>query len=431
MRPTRALVLGYLAYIVVGWLLLCLPVCWESDAISVLDNLFMATSGVSTTGLVTVNTPVAYSFWGELVILCLFQVGGLGYMTLGSFVILSRGHSLPRERKTLTSTAFSLPDGFDAGQFLWRAVVFAFTFEALGALGLWAAFRSAGLENAVWPAIFHAVSAFCTAGFSVFPDSLEQFQDNFYVNAIVSLLSLGGALGFLVVSDVWNVIAGKADKLCLTTKIILRFTFGSILGFAVILFLIEPSLAELPPAARLLGAWFQAMTSLTTVGFNTMPIGGFGAAATMVLIASMLIGASPSGTGGGIKSTSISAAIATVRSTIRGDNDPRFFGAHVPNSRLFSAFSAIAFYLVCFAIGSTLLLLTESGAFEDLIFEAGSALGTVGLSRGVTGDLTSLGKLVIIGMMFLGRTGPITFAVAMASNVDRDESVSGRDDLAI
>ncbi|MEM6329978.1 MAG: hypothetical protein AAF790_07005 [Planctomycetota bacterium] len=138
LRPTQMLVLGYLSYVAVGWLLLCLPVCWQGEPVGVLDNLFMATSAVSTTGLATVGTPAAYSFLSELVILVLFQLGGLGYMTLGSFVILSRGKPLPRDRKAMAATAFSLPEGFSARRFLFRAVVFAAAVEALGAAGLWA-----------------------------------------------------------------------------------------------------------------------------------------------------------------------------------------------------------------------------------------------------------------------------------------------------
>ncbi|MEM6329764.1 MAG: potassium transporter TrkG, partial [Planctomycetota bacterium] len=126
--------------------------------------------------------------------------------------------------------------------------------EALGAAGLWAAFRNAGVEDPLWPAVFHAVSAFCTAGFSLFSNSLEDFRGDFYVNAVVSLLSLSGALGFLVVSDVWSFVTGRAEKLCLTTRIILRFTLGAIPAFAAVIFLVEPSVATLPAAERLLAS---------------------------------------------------------------------------------------------------------------------------------------------------------------------------------
>ncbi|MEM8864293.1 MAG: potassium transporter TrkG [Planctomycetota bacterium] len=433
LRPAQLLVFGYATYIVLGWLVLCLPVCWEEASIGALDNLFMAASAVSTTGLVTVNTPDAYSFWGELAILCLFQIGGLGYMTLGSFAVVCRGHELSRERREMTATAFALPEGFDATRFIFLVVCFTVCVELAGVLGLWWAFSAAGLENALWPAIFHAVSAFCTAGFSVFPDSLEQFRDDFFVNAIVSVLSLSGALGFLVVSDVWGVVTGGRRSLCLTTRIILRFTFGAIFIVAALLFLIEPSITQLSPSSRLLAAWFQSMTALTTVGFNTAPLGSFAAGATMVTVAAMLIGASPSGTGGGIKSTSVSAAFATIRSSIRGDYDPTFHGVRVPDGRIFAAFAAISFYLLTFTIGATLLMLVESAPFEDLLFEAASALGTVGLSRGITGDLTPVGKLTIIAMMFVGRTGPIAFAVALASQpAGADvQSEEKEDDLAV
>ncbi|MEM6329765.1 MAG: potassium transporter TrkG [Planctomycetota bacterium] len=171
------------------------------------------------------------------------------------------------------------------------------------------------------------------------------------------------------------------------------------------------------------------MTALTTVGFNTTPIGAFAPAGVMVLVALMLVGASPSGTGGGIKSTSVSAALATIRATLRGDQAPTFFGARVPNARLFAAFASIAFYLIAFVVGATLLLLVEGAGFQDLVFEAASALGTVGLSRGATADLTPLGKLVIVAMMFIGRTGPITLALALAAG--HPEPAEESDDLAV
>jgi trk system potassium uptake protein len=430
-EPLRILVLGYVSYVVVGWLLLSLPVCREQNRISAIDNLFVAASAVSTTGLATVNTPVAYSFWGELVILVLFQVGGLGYMTLGSFVILARQPALPDLRQRVARAAFALPDDFRVTRFLREVVVFSLIVELLGAASLYAAFRSAGVPNALWPAIFHSASAFCTAGFSVFPDSLEQFRDDFWVNLTVSVLSVLGAIGFLVMSDVWGALTGARERTTLTTRIILHTTAWCIgLGW-ILLFLVDPSLRALSAEERLMSAGFQSMTAVTTVGFNTHPMGQMGPAAVLVTVVLMIIGASPAGTGGGLKSTSLSAALAVMWSVLRGSTRVTFWGRSVPPHRLFGAFAAVSFYLSTFLLGSGLLLVTETHEFSGVLFEAASALGTVGLSRGITVDLSALGKIVVIMLMLVGRVGPLTFGLAFFTARPPAERESEVEDLVL
>lgn len=414
-KPTRVVLLGYASYVLLTWALLCLPICWEADAIGPLDNLFIATSAISTTGLITVNTPDAYNFLGEFVIACAFQVGGLGYMTLGSFFILARAQTLPHGRQEISETVFSLPDRFDIRVFLRHTIIFTALIEIAGFIGLYIAFSLERVPNAVWAAAFHSISAFCTAGFSIFPNSLEDFRANVPVNLIVVGLSLFGAIGFIVVSDVWLSLTRRQERITLTTKIILFATFGFIAAGWIFLLLGDASLVQLPIGERILASGFQSMTAMTTVGFNTHPIGALGAASVLLTIFLMVIGASPSGTGGGLKTTSISAALGTVWASLRGRNDITFLGRRIPTNRVLGAFTALVFYLGMFLVGSMLLLLLQGQAFEDVIFEAASALGTVGLSRGITGDLTALGKLVVIALMFVGRVGPITFGLALFS----------------
>lgn len=428
-HPLRLLLLGYGSYIVVTWILLCLPWSWQDRPVSPLDNLFVATSAVSTTGLITVNTPYAYGFFGELVILLAFQIGGLGYMTLGSFVILLQKGELSELRDRVGRAAFSLPEGFELRVFLRHVVTFALLVEAAGSAALYFAFRAGGVEGPLWPAVFHAVSAFCTAGFSVFPDSLEGFRGDFWVNAIVSVLSCLGGLGFLVFSDLWQSFTGQRGRITVTSRIILHFTFWSVLLAWILLFLMEPSLGQLEVGERLLASGFQAMTALTTVGFDTHPIATMHMASVLLIIILMVIGASPCGTGGGIKSTTVSAGLATLWSVLCGRDQVTFWRKEVPRHRLDAAFAAFLFYLATFMIGAILLLLADQHHFEDLLFEAASALGTVGLSRGITPELTSLGKVIIIGLMYLGRLGPLTFGLAVLAGSDSDDS--GPEDLAI
>lgn len=431
-KPTRAVLIGYASYVLITWLLLCLPICWQAEPISLLDNLFIATSAISTTGLITVNTPDAYNFLGEFIVACAFQIGGLGYMTLGSFVILAQEKPLPTTRQKIGETVFSLPERFDLQVFLRHTIIFTVLIEAAGFIGLYIAFARAQIPNAIWAALFHSISAFCTAGFSVFPNSLIDFRDNVLVNAIVTILSLCGAIGFIVISDAWLSLTGKRSHITLTTKVILYSTFSFIVAGWAFLFFTDPSIAQLSLGERFLASGFQSMTAMTTVGFNTHPIEDLAAAPVMVMVILMVIGASPSGTGGGLKTTSISAALATVWSSLRGHREVTFLGRRIPMNRLLGAFSALVFYLVMFLVGTVLMLMLQGQPFEDVTFEAASALGTVGLSRGITGDLVPLGKFVIILLMFIGRVGPITFGLALFSQSQTKRSVrAAEEDIAI
>jgi trk system potassium uptake protein TrkH len=411
--------------------LLCLPIAWQDGAISPLDNLFIATSAVSTTGLVTVNTPDAYSFFGELIVMLAFQVGGLGYMTLGSFVLLASSNSLPHFRRRIGSAVFAMPEGFDLNLLIRHTVIFTLVVEVIGAVLLSALFTLRGVANPVWAGIFHSISAFCTAGFSVFPNSLEGFRSDWAINLVISLLSLLGAIGFLVVSDFWQGAMGRRRRIALTTRVILYLTTWFLaIGFLLLL-LFDQSLRELPFGERLLAAWFQSMTALTTVGFNTHPIGSLSAFSVLLTLVLMIMGASPSGTGGGLKSTTISAALGVMWSALRGRGTTAYLGRRIPEDRLFAAFSAIAFYIFIFLVGAGGLLLFQTQSFEDVLFEAASALGTVGLSRGVTGDLTAIAKLVVIFLMFVGRIGPLSFGIALFYEKSKIRAEEPVEDLAI
>ena len=328
-NPVRLLVLGYGAYILLAWLLLCLPISWQNGYISPLDNLFIAASAVSTTGLVTVNTPEAYNFFGELVVLLAFQLGGLGYMTLGSFVLIASKNSLSSFRRQVGSTVFSLPEGFNLKTFLRHTVIFTLITEFFGAVILDYLFERAGVENHLWAGIFHSISAFCTAGFSVFPNSLENFRGNLAVNIVISILSILGAIGFLVASDLWQGFNKRQHRITLTTKIILALTTCFLVIGFVLLFFFDESLKALPFSEHILGAWFQSMTALTTVGFNTHPMGSLGAVAVLLTVVLMIVGASPSGTGGGLKSTSVSAGFAVLWSSLRGRESITFFNRRI------------------------------------------------------------------------------------------------------
>ncbi len=429
-HPTKLILAGYAFYMLVGWAALCLPLS-QSVPVGPLDNLFTAVSAVSTTGLVTIDPGTAYSFFGELVILLLIQAGGIGYMTLSSFVVLATVRHLSPLRERLARAAFTLPENIITGHFIGTVVVFTLCIETIGAGLLYFQFSSAGVDNAAWSAIFHSVSAFCTAGFSLNPNSLENFRADFGVNAVISTLSILGAMGFLIAWDVWRSLTSRELSLSFTSQVILRLTFLFLLAGTLVLFVADPGLEALPSSERLLAAFFQTMTAMTTVGFDTYPVGALTPAAVMLLYFLMAIGAAPSGTGGGLKLTTFAAMVGLVQSTVRRRAEVVFFNRIIPDDRVRLASASLAYFIMLMAPAVFVLCLTEQGKdLEAVLFEAFSAIGTVGLSLGITGSLSTIGKVVIILLMFAGRVGVLTFGIALASR-DETAPAGGQGDLLV
>ena len=430
LHPAKLVLLGYASYIFVGCLLLCTPLAQKGAGASALDNLFVATSAVSTTGLVPVSVADSYTFFGQVVVVLLIQLGGIGYMTLGSFVVLSRGSELSRTRIGVSKTVFSLPESFDISRFIKGVIAFTLAIELSGAAALYFAFRAAGGSGALWSAVFHSVSAFCTAGFSLYNTNFEGFAGNFWLNVIPAALSYLGAIGFIVCVDFWNVVTGRTKQMTLTSKVILWSTLWLSVAGTVLLFLGEPSIQMKPLDERIMAAFFQVMSAQTTVGFNTVSVGALSKASVLVLIVLMVIGSSPSGTGGGLKCTTFSALLGVMRSAIRGEQQVRFWNRPVPVERVWVAVGSLGFYLSTLIIGTYLLDMTEKSLFDQNFFEAASALGTVGLSTGITATLTDIGKAVIILLMFSGRLGPLTFGIALFARPSPVEE-KGDNDLAV
>lgn len=428
----RFVALGYLAYVLIGWLLLCLPFAHTGKFIPALDNLFTSVSALSTTGLVTTSTGNDYSIWGQLIILLLIQIGGVGYMTFGSFVVLSHSDSISYLERDITKTVFSLPANTQIEHFIRSVIVFTVVTETIGSIALYFAFSAIGVQSPLWSAIFHSVSAFCTAGFSLYDNSMESFKTNVPINCIVGCLSYLGAIGFIVALDAWKTMARRSIRMTLTSKVILVTTLWlSIIG-TVLFFLGEPAIRGLPFKDRLMTAFFQVMTALTTVGFNSIPIGRLSQASLFLIIMLMVIGASPSGTGGGLKTTTFSAVIGAVRSAMNGLDRVYYWGREIPPQRVWVAFASLGFYIFFVIAGCYALSLFEDFRFEAILFEVSSALGTVGLSTGITASLSPIGKLVIVFLMFIGRLGPLAFGMSLFMNKTKTKSmIKMFDDLAV
>lgn len=429
MSPVRLVALGYLSYILLGWIILCLPFSHRGSHVNSLDNLFIAVSALSTTGLATVDVSKHYTFFGQVVILLLIELGGIGYMTFGSFVVLSRGRKLSGLREEISKNVFSLPKEFRVDKFIRSVIVFTVIVELIGSCALYSIFRAAGIKNSLWNSVFHSVSAFCTAGFSLFSNSMESFSSNFWLNAVIGTLSLIGAVGFIVLVDIWRRVTGKIQHITFTSNVILRMSFLLLITGTVLFLFTEPLVRTASTESRVMVSVFQAMTAMTTVGFNSIPIGSLATSSLLILLFLMIIGASPSGTGGGIKCTSFSALVGIIRSTLRGDTRVRFLGRAIPQRRVQAAMANIGFYLFVLIVGIYALTVTEKFDFRDIFFEAASALGTVGLSTGITSTLSGLGKIIICFLMFIGRLGPLTFAIALSAKPLPDDD--GVDDVAV
>ena len=433
LRPTYALLIGYSLYVLVTFALLCLPHSRNVAEIPLIDIFFTALASISTSGLQTVNFAETYSTLGQIIILLGIQVGGLGYMTLGSCIILaSKGH-LSKSRLKIGQAVLAMPESFEPRRFLKHIAFYTFAVELLGAAVLWICFLAADVPHPLWAAVFHSVAAFCTAGISIFPDNLTAFSDNAAVCLTIACLNLLGAIGFIVMDDLYRSFKYKSLQTTLTTRIILTATLGSVLVGTVFLWF-DPNIAKFALKERFLAAFFQTVSALTTSGFNTIPISNLAAATTVIVIVLMILGASPSGTGGGLKSTTWSAALATVLSFFRGKEEISFFGRTVPHSRTTAAFAAITLYMTTFALGTYFLLLFDCQSFESSVFEVASALGTVGLSYGITLELSIEGKIVVMLLMYIGRLGVISLAlgaIALYHDISHDLHIFHEEKSAI
>ena len=319
-KPEISLFWGYLSYIIIGVLLLSFP-AFRKVSISVIDNIFISVSAISTTGLVTISVVDSYKMLGQIVVIILIQIGGIGYMTFGSFVILSTKKILSPDREIIHQTAFSLPKDFSIKKFIKSLIIYTLIVEAVGALLLMPLLWNDGRVNPVWSSVFHSISAFCTAGFSLYNNSFEQYSGNVSINIIIFVLSFLGAIGYIVMVDVWLLIRKKKKNITFTSKIILTITIVLLAFGTVFLFLEECIIKKEIEWNFLIKAFFQAMTALTTVGFNTIPIGELKSSSLFILTILMIIGASPSGTGGGIKSTTISSMVGVITSVFSSSKE--------------------------------------------------------------------------------------------------------------
>jgi len=427
--PARTAVVAFAGTILLGAIVLSLPISSaEGKWTSPVDALFTATSAVCVTGLIVKDTPHYWSLFGQIVILVLIQAGGLGIMTVYALlatVVFGR-LSLGMERMMGDMVeAHPTENIWDLVRFICRLTLVA---EAAGAILLFFSWRGS-FESPLrcfYFSVFHAISAFCNAGFSLYSDSLVRYRSNISVNLVVGSLIVVGGLGFLVLRDLkgyaeWWLAKrrGKRPRLTTHSKLVLAVT-GLLLtvGFCAILAMESTfSLRGAPWKERILAAAFQAVTP-RTAGFSTMPMGiGTLAPPTLfLLIVLMFLGGSPGSTAGGIKTTTLGVMAASILATLRGSDRAEMFHHSIHQETVHRVASVILLSLAALVGGTFLLLITESGAsFLEVAFEATSAFGTVGLSLGLTPELTVPGRLIIPALMFVGRLGPVTIVLSAAT----------------
>ncbi|CAA9574090.1 MAG: KtrAB potassium uptake system, integral membrane component KtrB [uncultured Thermomicrobiales bacterium] len=424
LRSPVLLALGLAALILAGTLLLLLPISAREGRADVVVALFTATSAVTVTGLVVVDTRTYWSPFGQAIILALFQFGGLGFMLgVTALGLLLRGRLSIKQRVIVQEIGVG-PSLGGQSRLVRNTFLFTFGSEAVGILLLWPRFASEyGVGRGLWLAVFHGVSAFTNAGFDVFGDSLVGFRADPFVLLTVAALIVLGALSLVVVGDVWR--HRRWSRLSLDSKIVLLGTAVLLVGATVITLITEranpASIGGLPAGLRLLNAFFAAASR--TAGFVTWDFAASDQRTTFFFLGLMFVGGAPGSMAGGIKITTAVLILAGVWSTLRGRPDATLLERRLPPSQLAQAHAVVILALALVANMALAISLLDGARllapFLSLLFEVTSAFGTVGFSAGVTPQLSTPGRVLLILTMFAGRLGPITVALTLVARRQR------------
>lgn len=425
---TQLILLGFLATILVGALLLMIPAATApGEETDFLTALFTSTTSVCVTGLVVETTATHWSLLGHIIILALIQIGGLGIIavTMGCMLIMRRQIGL--KDRLLLEDAFNLNTSSDLIPFLKRVIGGTFLVESLGAIGYLFVFVPEFGAKGVWYAVFHAISAFCNAGIDLLgADSLMSYADRPWMNIVTMLLIIMGGIGFIVWWDILDVVKrmrhasyrmGLFKHLKLHTKVVLVTTAVLIFGGAALFALIEwnnpETMGALTAGQKIMASLFQSVTA-RTAGFFTVSQSGLRGASVLVMLVLMFIGGSPGGTAGGIKTATFALLMYAAMGTVKGQNEVVAFRRTISPKNVRKAWTVFVISLLMALVGTGLLMQFSGGSLEDVLYEVFSAIGTVGITRGLTGELNTAGRIIIIICMYLGRIGPISMAIAFS-----------------
>ncbi len=423
LSPYQILVIGFALAILSGTVLLILPVSSSSGkSTNFIDALFTATSSVCVTGLTVVSTATHYSLFGKIVILILIQIGGLGIMTFSTLLSLLIGKQITLKEKIIQAEAVNKLTFGNIVNFTLYMFLITLIFESIGAIFLSLCFiKEFGLLKGIFAGIFHSISAFCNAGLSIFPANFTNYVHNLPVNLIITTLIIFGGIGYIVLDDIYYYI--KTRRISVHTKITIITTLILILCGTIVIFLLERNnpytIGNFETKNKILSSYFSAITP-RTAGFNTLDFSSMKTVTLFFIMFLMFIGASPGGTGGGIKTTTFAVIFLSILQVLKGEKQLNVFNRKIPEEIVKRCFTLFFLAISWIFVISFILSIFENQDLFRICFEVISASGTVGLSiaKGTDLSLSSMfswfGKLLILITMFFGRLGPLTIGLAIA-----------------
>lgn len=420
LNPIQLLVLGFLLIVILISCLLMLPISSARHTTqSFNDALFMATSGISTTGLVVVDPGSYYSKFGQIILMLDFQIGGLGYMSFYIFLAFLLKKRTTFTTKTIAKESLAGVEVGNSSHFFLIVILYTLIIELIGGiiLGLfW--MRQYPIPRALYLGLFHSISAFCTAGFCLFSDSMMFYQNSILINMTIIIISLLGGIGFFVLHDLLKTGRYKFTqkirfRLSAHSRLALIVTMGLLLLGTSVLFFAGKWDSSTKLSQRFMDSTFHAISASTTDGFNTIDIGALPPACLVMIITLMFVGASPGSTGGGIKTTTLGVIFLSIITQMRGRRNANFLGRAIPLDVISKAFSIFSLFSLVLLADLMLLCVTERASFLQILFECASALGNTGLSMGITSQLSEAGKFALSITMFIGRVGPLTLGLAI------------------
>ncbi|MCY4043818.1 MAG: TrkH family potassium uptake protein [Cellvibrionales bacterium] len=419
-KPGRFIIGCYLLILVPSTLFLMTHMA-SATRLHWIDALFMATSALTVTGLGVVDNAEQFTLMGHMWMLVLMQIGGLGQMTISMLILILFGHRISMREQAIVREELNQPPLADVKSLIKAIVLFACIMEIVGTVILSLAWvPEFGLVKGCWYALFHAVSAFNNAGFSLFSNSLQSYADNYVIGLTLALLFIIGGLGFTVVIDILSYLGPKKNwRLSLHSKLVLRTSVLLLIFGTVSLYFLEfrnpETLKSLGGFFAVFNAFFQSATT-RTAGFNSIDLSAMTHASLLIMMVLMFIGAGSSSTGGGIKVSTFATCIIATKAFLRGSRTFCAFNRNIEDSVVLKALAIMVVSGILLFFASLALMISENARFDIVLFEAISAFGTVGLTIGLTENLTNFGKLVLVFVMIVGRLGPLTLAYALVSS---------------
>ncbi len=421
----QIIILGFLGVILLGAAILCLPFCSKSGEFTPFeDAIFTATSAVCVTGLVTVDTATHWSGIGQVIIITLIQIGGMGVVTVAASIAMLSGRRIGLFQRSTLQEAMGAQKMGGIVRLMRFILLLTFSIELLGAAAMAPVFcRDFGLLKGLWFSLFHSISAFCNAGFDLLGEtakfsSLTSYAENPVINIVVMLLILFGGLGFLTWDDI-RTHHIHIRKYRMQSKVVLVMTLILVIAPALLFFFAE--FENEPLGSRILYSLFQAVTP-RTAGFNTADFSLMSQSAIMVMTVLMLIGGSSGSTAGGMKTTTTAVLLGSALSVFRRKKSVSLFKRRIDDSTVKSAAAIFVMYITLFLGGSIAISLIENLPILTCMFEAGSAVATVGLTMGITPSLSFASQIILMILMFLGRVGGLTLIYAAFSAPEQNLS---------